>query len=153
MTQAQSPRLDGHAGRPHFGTMPSLEREITDFDTDVLRRSRECLVIAEFWAPWCAACRRLHPALEHIAARLTGRMELVSVNIEMHAQVLAAQRVHGLPLLKGYYKGVALGELTGVLPEAAIRRWIDSLFDAARQGGLMPPPAAVAGLPTKPQAS
>lgn len=153
MTQRPLPRHDGHVGRPHFGSMPSLEREIADFDNDVLQRSRERLVIAEFWAPWCLACRQLHPALERIAARLTRRVELVSVNIEMHAQVLAAQRVHGLPLVKGYYQGVALGELTGVVPEAAIRRWIDSLFDAARQGGLMPPPAAVAGLPTKPRAS
>lgn len=142
---ARSVHLDGGAGRPFFGPMPSLEREISDFDTDVLQRSHERLVLVEFWAPWCTVCRRLHPALENVAAALTGRAELVSVNIEMHAQVLEPQGVLGLPLIKGYYKGLALGELTGVVPEAALRHWVDSLFDAARESGLMRPPPAPAG--------
>ena len=134
---ARSATPDGGAGRPYFGPMPSLEREIGDFDADVLRRSHERLMLVEFWAPWCVACRRLHPALEHVAARFIGRAELVSVNIEMHAQVLQAQGVHGLPLIKGYYKGRALGELTGVVPERALQQWVDSLFDEARARGLM----------------
>lgn len=138
------PRLDGHAGRPHFGPMPSLEREIGDFATDVLERSHGRLVLAEFWAPWCRACTRLHPALEHIAAALHGRLELVSINIEMHPEVLDAQRVRGLPLVKAYLGGIAIGELTGVLPEPAMRDWVDSLFDAAREGGLLPPDAPAA---------
>lgn len=131
--------LDGGAGRPFFGPMPSLEREIGDFDADVLLRSQQKLVLVEFWAPWCTVCRRLHPALENVAAGLTGRAELVSVNIEMHAEILEAQGVHGLPLVKGYFKGRALGELTGVVSEAALRHWADSLFDAAREGGLLAP--------------
>ena len=122
-------QLDGQAGRPHFGPMPSLEREIADFDSDVLQRSQQRFVLAEFWAPWCTAGTRLHPALEHVAARLAGRLELVSVNIEMHAQFVEAQGVHGLPMVKAYFKGRAIGELTGVLPEPAIERWVDSLLE------------------------
>jgi len=137
-------QLNGHEGRPHFGPMPSLEREVADFDSDVLQRSEERFVLAEFWAPWCTACTRLHPALENVAARLAGRLELASVNIEMHAQLVEAQGVHGLPMVKAYFKGRAIGELTGVLPEPAIERWADSLFEAAREGGLMPPLAAAA---------
>jgi thioredoxin-like negative regulator of GroEL len=138
------------AGRPHFGPMPTLEREITDFDADVLQRSQRRLVLAEFWAPWCVAGQRLHPALEHVAARQYGRLELVSVNIEMHAQVLYPQNVHGLPMVKAYFKGIAIGEMTGVLPEATIDRWVDSLFDAMREGGLLAPRALRPAAPAKP---
>ena len=147
------PRLNGHAGRPHFGPMPSLEREIGDFATDVLLRSQERFVLAEFWAPWCTVCTRLHPALEHVAAALHGRLELVSVNIEMHPELLEAQGIHGLPLVKAYLSGVAIGELTGVLPEAAIRDWVDSLFTAAREGGLLPPQLEPPATPAKPLGS
>lgn len=131
-------RRDGHAGRPHFGPMPSLEREIRDFAADVHQRSQGRLVLAEFWAPWCTACTRLHPALEQVVARRTGRVELASVNIEMHADLVETQGVHGMPLVKAYLKGRAIGEMAGVLPEADIERWVDSLFDAAREGGLLP---------------
>jgi len=141
---------NGAAGRPHFGPMPSLEREIADFDADVLGRSQRRLVLAEFWAPWCAACRRLHPALENIAARRHGRLELVSVNIEMHAELREVQAVHGLPLVKGYCQGLAIGELTGVLPEPEIEEWVDSLFAAAREAGLLPPRAAAPSAAPKP---
>lgn len=96
--------LNGIGGRPHFGPMPSLEREITDFDTDVLQRSQGRFVLAEFWAPWCTACTRLHPALEHVAARRRGQLELVSVNIEMQSQLLEVQGIHGLPLVKAYFR-------------------------------------------------
>jgi thioredoxin 1 len=139
MTHRTAAPLNGQLGRPHFGPMPSLEREIRDFDGDVLRRSHQRLVLVEFWAPWCTTCRRLHPALEHVAAHRLGRVQLVSVNIEMHAEAADEQHVHGLPLVKGYYKGVALGEIRGVVAESAIEDWVDSLFDAARETGLMPP--------------
>jgi len=118
---------DGQAGRPHFGPMPTLEREIRDFDRDVIARSRERLVLAEFWAPWCSACRRLHPALENVTARQAGRAELVSINIEMHPQV-AAHAVRGLPTVRAYGGGRALGELNGVVPEAEIEHWVASLL-------------------------
>lgn len=131
--------MNGAAGRPHFGPMPSLQREITDFDADVLQRSQERFVLAEFWAAWCTAGPRVHPALERVAARNHGRLDLVSVNIEMHPEILDAQHVRGLPMVKAYCKGIAIGEMTGVLPETAIDRWVDSLFEAARQGGLLPP--------------
>lgn len=132
---------NGAAGRPHFGPMPSLEREIGDFDADVLERSQRRLVLAEYWAPWCTAGRRLHPALEQVAARFPGRVDLVSVNIEMHPQLREVQHIHGLPLVKGYYRGLALGELGGVVPERDIAAWVESLFAAAREAGLPPPPA------------
>lgn len=139
---------NGAAGRPHFGPMPSLEREIHDFDADVLRRSQQRLVLAEYWAPWCTAGRRLHPALERVAARYHGRVELVSVNIEMHAQLREIQQIHGLPLVKGYYSGLALGELGGVVPERDIAAWVESLFAAAREAGL-PPPAPGGAVPAR----
>jgi putative thioredoxin len=131
-------RHNGHAGRPHFGPMPTLEREIRDFGADVLERPDERVVLAEFWAPWCAACRRLHPALENVAARFATRVALVSVNIEMHDQVLEPQRVHGLPLVKAYFRGRAIGEMSGVLPEREIRDWVRSLFAAVREAGMKP---------------
>src|SRR5688572_19055440 len=95
---------------------PAAERAVNEaagmphFDVDVLRRSQHRLVLAEFWAPWCTAGQRLHPALERVAARHYGRVSLVSINIEMHAQVLGPQHVHGLPMVKAYFKGIAIGE-------------------------------------------
>lgn len=133
------PKRDGAAGRPFFGRMPSLEGEIADFDQDVLERSQRCAVLAAFWAPWCEPCVRLRARLEPIVERHAGRVALKFVNIEMHPGVLESQGVEGLPLVKAYLQGRALGELTGVPGEDDIEEWVDGLSTAVEAAGLVPP--------------
>lgn len=129
------PGRDGAAGRPFFGVLPSLQHETSDFPRDVLTRSRERLVLAEFWAPWCEPCARLRQALERVAARQPGRFDRVSVNIEMQPAVASAQGVEGLPLVKAYHRGRAIGEIKGVLPAPAVEQWLDSLIMTPSVGG------------------
>lgn len=116
--------------------MPSLAGEIADFGRDVLAQSQAHVVLAEFWAPWCEPCTRLRPRLQRIVGEQAGRVELKSVNIEMHPEVVEAQGVEGLPLVKAYLQGRALGELTGVPEAAAIEGWIAGLLTAVEGAGL-----------------
>jgi putative thioredoxin len=130
MSPPDAPRHDGQAGLPFFGRMPSLEREIADFEHDVLDRSRQEPVLAEFWAPWAGPCTTARQRLEELVRKVPG-VAHVSVNVEMHPEVITDHGVHGLPMVKLYSGGQALGEVAGVLPVGQLRNWLDGLLSPA----------------------
>ena len=74
-----------------------------DFDREVLERSSDVPVLADFWAPWCGPCRVLGPLLEELTTSLDGAVVLARVNIDEATEVARRfgdpQRTHrgGLP--------------------------------------------------------
>jgi len=65
------------AGRdaPRF-TLPRLDDPSRTVSLDPGRRP----VVVNFWASWCAPCRREMPALEAVSSRLVGRVDFLGVN-------------------------------------------------------------------------
>ncbi|MDA1049067.1 MAG: tetratricopeptide repeat protein [Planctomycetota bacterium] len=98
------------------------------FEQDVFERSREALVIVDFWAAWCAPCRALAPILEALATELDGKFILVKANTEEVPEAAAKFNVQGIPAVYAVIDGEVVDFFTGALPEAQIRGWLDQLF-------------------------
>ncbi|ANT65002.1 MULTISPECIES: thioredoxin [Prosthecochloris] len=96
-----------------------------DFSRDVLQKSSVLPVLVDFWAPWCAPCRMLAPAIEAVARRFEGRVELVKVNTEEHPDSARQYGVQGIPNVKLFVQGRVVDEFTGVLPEQDIAAWLE----------------------------
>jgi putative thioredoxin len=93
-----------------------------DFDRKVLELSWERPVVVDFWAPWCAPCRMLGPALERVVASLGGRVVLAKVNIEQDVGFASKWGISGIPAVKVFKHGKTIGGFVGALPESEIRR-------------------------------
>lgn len=99
-------------------------REINaaDFESEVLRASGP--VVVDFYAPWCGPCKMLAPVLDQFAGELAGQVKIVKLNVD-NAQELAGQYdITGVPTLKLFRDGKAVGEVVGMPSPGALKRWL-----------------------------
>jgi len=97
-----------------------------EFEREVLQSDRPVLV--DFWAPWCAPCRMVAPALDAIARDQGSAMKVVKVNVDDNPGLARRYNAMSIPTMIVVKGGREVDRWVGALPEPAIRsrvaRWI-----------------------------
>lgn len=87
-----------------------------DFDSQVLRSSKPVLV--DFYATWCGPCRMLEPTMNQLAGELTGRAEVVKVDVDKVGSIAERYRIMGVPTVIVFDQGRPVQTLVGVHSKA-----------------------------------
>jgi thioredoxin 2 len=99
-----------------------VESNAASFDEDI---RASMLVLVDFWAPWCGPCRMVSPVVERVAGSLAGRLKAVKLNVDDAPAISARYGIQGIPLLVLHRDGREVDRLTGAVPEADLRRWLE----------------------------
>jgi putative thioredoxin len=105
----------------------AVDIDESQFQTAVIDRSRDVPVVVDFWAPWCAPCRQLTPALERAAEARAGKVELVKVNTDENPNISRAFQIQGIPAVKAFKDGREASQFVGAAPPAQVERFFDAL--------------------------
>jgi thioredoxin 1 len=98
--------------------------DVTDatFEADVLKS--ELPVLVDFWAEWCAPCRRLAPKVKELAEEFGAKLRVVKVDTDANPRIAAQMQVRAMPTLLVIKNGAVVGQLVGDQPKEKIKTLI-----------------------------
>ena len=100
-------------------------KEVTDdsFEHEVLKSEKPVLV--DFWAAWCAPCRRLSPTVEAIAEQYSGNVAVVKVNVDDNPSTTARYGIKAISSLILFSGGKEVARVVGAASKESISRMIE----------------------------
>ena len=90
---------------------------VTDdsFDQEVLQS--ELPTVVDFWAEWCAPCKRIAPILEDIAAEYEGQLKVTKLDVDENPDTTGALGILSIPTLLVFKDGQPVERIVGYMPK------------------------------------
>jgi thioredoxin 1 len=77
-------------------------------------------VLVDFTATWCGPCKMLEPVVKQLAIDLSGKMEVVKLDIDRNQNMTMQFQVMGVPTLILFKGGKPVERMTGYQPKDRI---------------------------------
>src|SRR5918997_6415562 len=88
-------------------------------------------VVVDFWAGWCAPCRMISPVLEDLAARHSGSLKVVKVDVDANPGLAQRFRAQSIPLLVVMREGSKVNRIVGAVPRPTLEARLAPLLTPA----------------------
>lgn len=79
------------------------------------------IILVDFYADWCAPCKKMKPFIEKISQDMADRVTVIRVDADQNSRLCKALGVSALPVLKIYQEGKETWQHTGFVDEATLR--------------------------------
>jgi len=83
------------------------------------------LVFIDFYAPWCAPCRKMMPMMDSLETEYKEKITIVKINVDASKKLMKESRILSVPYLVLYQKGNILFSHNGLIS----RDELENLFD------------------------
>jgi putative thioredoxin len=100
----------------------------SNFDYQVLAYSDHVPVLVFFWAQWELTCLNIDPILETLTSEYQGRFRLAKVDIDTNKELTRRYKIHTVPSLKVFYKGLISHQTEAVKTESQVTDFIRGVF-------------------------
>jgi len=111
----------GSCKTPLFSGSP-LALNAAQFDRQVGRS--DVPVLVDFWAPWCAPCRRTAPEFAKAASLLEPNVRLAKVDTEAQPGIGARFNIRSIPTMVLFRGGTEIARVSGAMNAGQIVSWV-----------------------------
>jgi len=105
--------------------MAVIEVDSKSFD-DVLRENKN--VVVEFWADWCAPCKKLKPIIDKLANEFS-EIVFVRFNVAEDSEIPNRYGVSAVPTLIFFKNSKPVDVVIGAIPENEMRRKVREFLE------------------------
>ena len=102
--------------------MSALHLTSENWKNEVLESTTPVLV--DFWAPWCAPCRMIAPAIDNLASEFEGRVKVAKLNVDEEADLASAYGISSIPALLVFRGGQVVDHRLGAAPPSVLHSLI-----------------------------
>lgn len=88
-----------------------------EFDSHLIS---DKLVLVDFYADWCAPCKKMEPYLDEVSKEMAERVVVIRVNADDHQALCEQLKIDALPVLQLYKNEKLIWENTGYIDKADV---------------------------------
>ena len=90
------------------------EKVLTLTEANFQQKTKNKLVLVDFWASWCAPCRMMAPVLNDVASELNGNSHVGKVDIQQYQSLANQFKVRSIPTLILFKNGKEINRFVGI---------------------------------------
>lgn len=87
-------------------------------------------LLVEYWASWCVYCRRIVPAMEQVAKRMEGKLNVGRISIDHFPDLARREQIEVVPTLVLYHRGEALGSMVAPESRSRIEEFLEDYLES-----------------------
>lgn len=96
---------------------------------DIKEKSKNQLIMVDFFANWCGPCKTLGPIIEKVSEE-TG-INLLKVNVDEFKDLTSFLNIRGIPVVIFFKDGIEIERITGMNPAS---RYLDVINEIRVSG-------------------
>ena len=97
-----------------------------NFQSEVIESSE--LVMVDFWAEWCAPCKRIAPAVEELASEFHGQAKVGKVDVDANPTTSSQYGIRSIPTMLFFKGGQVVDRVVGLASKKDLAEKLNSLL-------------------------
>jgi thioredoxin 1 len=99
---------------------------LTEANFDSTMKESAVPVLVDFWAEWCAPCKRLAPTIDAVAVELDGKLAVGKLNVDDHPGVSSRFGIRGIPTMILFKGGQAVEQIVGLVSKDELKKLVSA---------------------------
>jgi thioredoxin 1 len=101
-------------------TDDNFSQEVLDSDTPV---------VVDFWAAWCAPCRKLSPIMDELSEQYKGSIKFGKLDVDRNPSMTAKYNIDAIPHLIIFDRGKVVNDIIGLHPKSDIEAALNKVAE------------------------